>query len=263
MILDTITEIKPFPYSSHVYQTDNYFIKVDPHNTRLDREVAIHTYVQSQTECIPRLYETGIAINHKFTRYNTSSTEPVHYALYELLNGQTLYKALLKTGIWPYIDYEDFRTEFLKLLNLLVCMARDSNFKHNDLWTKNIYIVNKQLYLIDFGRASNNNVPYENNKSDIRFGLRVRTMKQVKQYFFNKMPLDKSAEVFSYHGGRLIELDMTNIINLFMTVIYLKYNEKINYYLETLKPWLDTNIAMLNNQEIDYWIRLEGLAMQF
>jgi hypothetical protein len=77
------------------------------------------------------------------------------------------------------------------------------------------------------------------------------------------MPWDKSADVFSYHNGRLIELDMTNIINMFMTVVYLKYNEKINYYLETLKPWLDSNIHYLNNQDIAYWIRLEGLAMQF
>ena len=263
MILDTLTNIKPYPYSSHVYQTDNYFIKTDPTNTWLDREIQIHKYVQEQTGCTPRLYETGCAINHKFTRYNVKSSDRINYAIYELLHGQTLHRALLKTGTWPYTSFEDFRTEFLKLLNLLVCMARDSNFKHNDIWTKNIYIVNNQFFLIDFGRSSNDYVPYEDTRTNKRFELRVRTSKQVKQYFFNKMPWDKSADVFSYHNGRLIELDMTNIINMFMTVVYLKYNEKINYYLETLKPWLDSNIHYLNNQDIAYWIRLEGLAMQF
>lgn len=103
-------------------------------------------------------------------------------------------------------------------------MARDSGFRHGDIWNKNIYLVGKQFYLIDFGRSSNIMYPPIESKANIRFATRVRTMKQVKQYFFNKMPVNKSAEVYSFHNGRLIELDMINILNMFLTILYLKYD---------------------------------------
>jgi hypothetical protein len=117
-----------------------------------------------------------------------------------------------------------------------------------------------EFYLIDLGWATNSLIRFGSCSYESRYQKRVHTIDQIRGFFFAKLPADHSAAVFDYHKGRLYELDMINLLNCYLTVMYLKYPEHTAWLARTMKPWLHANTSQLNNRKIPYHTRLEALA---
>jgi hypothetical protein len=299
-IMSHVVKVEEFPYSSHVYtaETGNgrkYFVKAEAlrklgdkleagaipdeffgdytpgckinSSNFLFKEIIVDCDVQRHVSShIAKLHEWGTLNKHQFTKYGLTSTTPVIYAMYDMVPGQTLHHALLKTSTWPFQSATEFIDQFARFLNMLVYLARKADFRHNDLWTKNMYIVDNpktgkpEFYLIDLGWATNSLIRFGSCAYESRYQKRVHTIDQIRGFFFNKLPADHSDSVFSYHKGRIYELDMINLLNCYLTVMYLKYPEHVAWLERTLKHWLHASTTWLNNRKVPYHTRLEALA---
>lgn len=301
-IMTQVVKVEEFPYSSQVYSAETadgrkYFVKVEAlsklgdklesdtipdtffgeykpgckinSSNFLFKEIIVDCDVQRHvSNHIAKLHEWGTLNEHQFTKYGLTSTTPVIYAMYDMVPGQTLHHYLLKTSQWPFKSAREFINQFARFLNMLVHLARMADFRHNDLWTKNMYIVDNlktgkpEFYLIDLGWATNSVIRFGSCAYESRYQKRVHTIDQIRGFFFAKLPTDHSTAVFSYHKGQLYELDMINLLNCYLTVMYLKYPEHVAWLERTLRPWIHTNTAWLNNRKVPYHTRLESLAKQ-
>ena len=296
-LMDQVINISEFSYPSQVYTAETtdgrkYFVKVEPiykladsipdtffgdyqpgckknSSNYLFKEIIVDCDVQRHVSShIAKLHEWGVLSEHKFTKYGITETTPVMYAMYDMVPGKTLHHYLLKTSTWPFSSATEFIDQFARFLNMLVYLARQTDFRHNDLWTRNMYIVDNpetgkpEFYLIDLGWSTNSLILFGSCQAESRYQKRVHTIDQLRTFFFAKLPADHSAAVFDYHKGRLYELDMINLLNCYLTVMYLKYPEHTGWLKRTLKPWLHANTPRLNNRKVGYHTRLDTLAKQ-
>ncbi len=301
-IMSQVIKVEVFPYSSQVYisETDDghkYFVKVEALSKlgdKLESETIPDTFFGDYTtgckinsskylfkeiilDCdvqrhvsshIAKLHEWGTLNEHQFTRYGLTSTTPVIYAMYDMVHGKTLHHYLLKTSQWPFQSVTEFISQFARFLKMLAYLAKNADFRHNDLWTKNMYIVDNpktgksEFYLIDLGWATNSLIQFGSCMTETRYQKRVHSIDHIRGFFFAKLPSDHSDSVFSYHKGQLHELDMTNLLNCYLTVMYLKYPEHVAWLERTLRPWIHTNMNRLNNHMVPYHTRLDSLAKQ-
>ena len=147
----------------------------------------------------PKLHET----------YRENEDE---YGKFDFVEGRTLHQCLLKTGSWPYTCLEEFNQKFIGLIDFLICLARHSEYRHNDIHPKNIIIDDYyNMQLVDLGLSQTNRIIPTFPKHFIN---RNHTSGQLKTFFFRRLPGDYSNEVFDLHNGDIDELDITNLINL-------------------------------------------------
>lgn len=296
-LMAQVVNITEFSYPSQVYTAETkdgrlFFVKVQPINklsstipdtffgdysrgciknssNYLFKEIIIDCDVQSHVSShIAKLHEWGVLSRHKFNKYGITANTPVIYAMYDMVPGQTLHYYLLKTSPWPFKSVTEFIDQYVKFIKMLVYLARKANFRHNDLWTKNMYIVDNpttgkpEFYLIDLGWSTNSLIQFGSCPTESRYQKRVHSVDQLRTFFFAKLPADHSQSVFDFHKGRLYELDMINLLNCYLTVMYLKYPEHVAWLESTLKPWIHANIQRLNNRKAAYHTRLDSLAKE-
>ncbi len=297
-LMSQVVKISVFRHSSQVYTVEladgrQYFVKVEPDSNiqsgelpdtffgeytpgckrnssnNLFKEIVLDCDIQRHVSShIAKLHEWGTLNEHQFTRYDITPTTPIIYAMYDMVPGQTLHHALLKTSIWPFKSAGEFIDQFARFINMLVYLARKADFRHNDLWTKNMYLVDNpktgipEFYLIDLGWATNSLIQFGSCMTESRYQKRVHSIDHIRGFFFAKLPANHSTAVFSYHKGQLYELDMTNLLNCYLTVMYLKYPEHVAWLESTLRPWIHTNMKRLNSRKVPYHTRLDSLAKQ-
>jgi hypothetical protein len=296
--MSQVVNITEFSYPSQVYTAETndgraFFVKVEPISKLSDtipatffgdysqgckknssnylfKEIIIDCDVQRHVSShIAKLHEWGTLTKHNnFTKYGITATTPIMYAMYDMVPGQTLHHYLLKTSTWPFNSCAEFIDQYAKFLNMLVYLARKADFRHNDLWTRNMYIVEnpktgkQEFYLIDLGWSTNSLIQFGSCQAESRYQKRVHTIDQLRTFFFAKLPADHSQSVFDFHKGRLYELDMINLLNCYLTVMYLKYPEHVAWLETTLRPWIHANTNRLNNRKVAYHVRLDSLAKQ-
>ena len=151
-------------------------------NSECKRVIAIKRSTESlkaEHNITNRLRNKGVANVYGFEKCNT---EDFMYS--EYLDGQPFDKWLVKDK--P--NAASVKTTLKKLVNILKILHKsDPSFRHNDLHTGNVMIVNGEPRLIDFGLSAINGIPNpEINESDLRseYGIFRGNHKMYDVHFF-------------------------------------------------------------------------------